>query len=86
MKALIVLGHPAPGSFNHALAATICETWANAGGDVTFNDPLHQIWRTCILGFCGVPPPRMAIGNLDPCHALLDASGNTVNIWLTEFP
>ncbi len=38
MKALIVLGHPAPGSFNHALADTIRQTWAAAGCDVTFHD------------------------------------------------
>lgn len=38
MKALIVLGHPAPGSFNHALAETIRQTWADAGCDITFHD------------------------------------------------
>lgn len=38
MKALIVLGHPAPGSFNHALAETIRQTWAAAGCEVTFHD------------------------------------------------
>lgn len=38
MKALIVLGHPAPDSFNHALAAAIRNTWAAAGCDVTFHD------------------------------------------------
>lgn len=38
MKALVVLGHPAPGSFNHAIAETIRATWADAGCDVTFHD------------------------------------------------
>lgn len=38
MKALIVLGHPAPGSFNHALAETIRQTWADVGCDVIFHD------------------------------------------------
>jgi NAD(P)H dehydrogenase (quinone) len=38
MKALVVLGHPAPGSFNHALADTICQTWTALGCDVTFHD------------------------------------------------
>lgn len=38
MKALVVLGHPAPDSFNHALAKTICQTWADAGCDVIFHD------------------------------------------------
>ena len=38
MKALIVLGHPAPHSFNHALAEAILQTWADAGCDVAFHD------------------------------------------------
>lgn len=38
MKALIVLGHPAPGSFNHALAETIRDAWVATGCDVTFHD------------------------------------------------
>ena len=38
MKALIVLGHPAPNSFNHALADAIRQTWANVCCDVTFHD------------------------------------------------
>jgi NAD(P)H dehydrogenase (quinone) len=38
MKALVVVGHPVPGSFNHALADTIRQTWATLGCDVTFHD------------------------------------------------
>lgn len=38
MKALVILGHPAPGSFNHALADTIRQAWRMAGCDVTFHD------------------------------------------------
>ena len=38
MKGLIILGHPAVGSFNHALAHTIRQTWEAAGCDVTFHD------------------------------------------------
>ena len=38
MKALIVLGHPAPGSFNHALAEIIHRTWSDAGCDIIFHD------------------------------------------------
>jgi NAD(P)H dehydrogenase (quinone) len=38
MKALIVVGHPAPSSFNHALAGTIASTWRDVGCDVTYHD------------------------------------------------
>lgn len=38
MKALVVLGHPAPSSLNHALAAAIASTWREAGCDVTYHD------------------------------------------------
>jgi NAD(P)H dehydrogenase (quinone) len=38
VKALIVLGHPAPSSFNHALAAAIASTWREVGCDVTYHD------------------------------------------------
>ena len=35
MKALVVVGHPAPGSFNRALAETIRETWTTVGCGAT---------------------------------------------------
>lgn len=38
MKALIVVGHPAPESFNHALAGAIKEAWAVAGCETAFHD------------------------------------------------
>ena len=38
MKALIVVGHPAPDSFNHALAEAVREAWMAAGCDVVFHD------------------------------------------------
>jgi NAD(P)H dehydrogenase (quinone) len=34
VKALVVIGHPAPGSFCHALAGRIRETWTAAGCEV----------------------------------------------------
>jgi NAD(P)H dehydrogenase (quinone) len=40
MKILVVLGHPLPGSFNHALAQTVVATLAESGHDVVFHD-LH---------------------------------------------
>ena len=38
MKALVVVGHPAPGSFCRAIADRIRETWSAAGGEVRFHD------------------------------------------------
>ena len=38
MKALVVVGHPAPASFNHAIAGTIASTWRACGCDVSFRD------------------------------------------------
>jgi NAD(P)H dehydrogenase (quinone) len=38
MKAMVVIGHPAAESFNHALALMVQEVWRAAGCDVTFHD------------------------------------------------
>jgi NAD(P)H dehydrogenase (quinone) len=38
MKALIVLGHPASSSLNHALADAVVSTWRDAGCEVTYHD------------------------------------------------
>jgi len=38
MNALVILGHPRPGSFNHAIAATVVETLHANGYDVVFHD------------------------------------------------
>jgi len=38
VKALVVVGHPAADSFNHALAEAVRATWASAGCDVVFHD------------------------------------------------
>lgn len=42
MKALIVVGHPAPKSFNHAIAETIKDIWEAAGCDLSFHDLLDE--------------------------------------------
>jgi putative NADPH-quinone reductase len=42
MKALVVVGHPAPGSFNRALGEAIRETWATAGCEVRFHDLVEE--------------------------------------------
>ncbi|WP_022702546.1 NAD(P)H-dependent oxidoreductase [Pseudorhodobacter ferrugineus] len=38
MKALVVIGHPAPNSFNHALAARIVTAWEQLGAKVVVRD------------------------------------------------
>jgi NAD(P)H dehydrogenase (quinone) len=41
-KALIVVGHPAPDSFNRAIAETIRDTWSAAGCEVRFHDLVEE--------------------------------------------
>jgi putative NADPH-quinone reductase len=41
MKVMVILGHPQPGSFNHALADTVVETAQELGHSVIFHD-LYQ--------------------------------------------
>lgn len=38
MKISVILGHPTPGSFNHALAQTVVETLRGGGHEVIFHD------------------------------------------------
>jgi NAD(P)H dehydrogenase (quinone) len=38
MKILVVLGHPRPGSYNHALAGAVCETLRQNAHDIVFHD------------------------------------------------
>ena len=40
MKILIILGHPEPGSFNHAIADMAVRTLKSSGHEVIFHD-LH---------------------------------------------
>jgi hypothetical protein len=66
MKALVVLGHPAPSSLNHAIPTTIASTWRDgaalvintgntrARDQAVFRDPLERIWRDCVLQYCGI--------------------------------
>jgi putative NADPH-quinone reductase len=42
MKALVVVGHPAPGSFCRAIADNIRETWSAAGCEVRFHDLVEE--------------------------------------------
>jgi NAD(P)H dehydrogenase (quinone) len=42
MKALVVVGHPAPGSFCRAIADKVRETWSAAGCAVRFHDLVEE--------------------------------------------
>ncbi|KRE89822.1 hypothetical protein ASG87_02415 [Frateuria sp. Soil773] len=42
MKALVVMGHPCPESFNHAIAGTIAGAWRAAGCEVAFHDLVQE--------------------------------------------
>lgn len=38
MKILVILGHPDPESFNHAVASVVCESLRNNGHSIMFHD------------------------------------------------
>lgn len=38
MKAVVIIGHPAASSFNHALAGQVSAAWSGAGCDVAIHD------------------------------------------------
>jgi NAD(P)H dehydrogenase (quinone) len=48
MKSLVVVGHPAPGSFNRALADTVRAAWQAAGCDVRFHDLVEEKFDPCL--------------------------------------
>jgi putative NADPH-quinone reductase len=48
MKALVIIGHPAPHSFNHAIAAQIADAWQAAGADVTTHDLAASGFDPCL--------------------------------------
>jgi|GEM_PF-2497314 len=50
MKALVVIGHPAPNSFNHALGQQVAQGWRQAGVDVTVHDLATQSFDPCFTG------------------------------------
>ena len=60
MRVVVILGHPSPGSFNHALAGAACDTLAALGHEVGYHDlygerfdpllPGDEIRRDATLG------------------------------------
>jgi putative NADPH-quinone reductase len=54
MKILVILGHPRPGSFNHAIAETAIRTLEESGHTVCFHD-LYQERFDPVLPFAEIP-------------------------------
>ena len=60
MRMLVILGHPKPGSFNHALARTVVDALEGLGHEVVYHDlcaerfdaamPAYELPRTTVLG------------------------------------
>jgi putative NADPH-quinone reductase len=48
MKILVVLGHPDAGSFNHALAQTVCKSLRAHGHEVIFHDLCAEGFEPCV--------------------------------------
>jgi putative NADPH-quinone reductase len=75
MKVLVILGHPDPRSFNHAIASAVCETLFKNGHTVVFHD-------LCAEGFDPLlPKEEIPEDGLVPalirkhCAELLSADG-----------
>jgi len=75
MRISIILAHPCPGSFNHAIAGTVADTLAEAGHEVLFHDlyaekfdpmlPCEEIPRGAVL------PAAVALH----CREIAEADG-----------
>ncbi|MGE4293035.1 MAG: NAD(P)H-dependent oxidoreductase [Desulfovibrio sp.] len=59
MKILVILGHPHPGSLNHALAEAACESLRQDGHEVVFHD-------LCAEGFDPALPHREIPRGVEP--------------------
>ena len=78
MKMLVILGHPDPRSFNHALAAEVCDALRRDGHQVVFHD-------LCAEGFdAHLPAAEIAENGVVPaviarhCRELQGAEGIVV--------
>ena len=54
MKVSVILAHPGPGSFNHAIAATVVKTLAENGYTVAFHD-LYAEHFDPVLPYAEIP-------------------------------
>jgi putative NADPH-quinone reductase len=75
MKILVILGHPEPGSFNHAVADTAVEALKKNGHEVIYHDLQTEGFDPVLLG-----EEIARDGSLDPnvqlhCEELMQADG-----------
>jgi putative NADPH-quinone reductase len=78
MNILLILAHPSPGSFNHALAEAVREALQVAGHEVVFHDLCAEGFDPCLPGpeIAEDGPLPDAISN--HCRELCDADGIVV--------
>ncbi len=73
MKVLVILAHPAPGSFNHAIAQTAVETLRVAGHAVIFHDlqaeGFDPVYTAAELAREAALPPAVAQHMEEVCAA-----------------
>ena len=75
MNISVILAHPHPGSFNHAIAETVTATLHSAGHMVAFHD-LYEERFDPVLPYAEIPrdaslPPAIALH----CHEIASADG-----------
>jgi putative NADPH-quinone reductase len=82
MKALVVVGHPCPESFNHALAEVVADVWRAAGCEVAFHDLAQEGFDPCLTaaeargGGSADPLVRLHVEQLRQCDLLCVAHPN----------
>lgn len=75
MNILVILAHPQPGSFNHAIAASVVHTLEGNGHTVVFHDLYTENFDSVLPGeeiAAGAPVPP---GILTYCRELAQADG-----------
>jgi putative NADPH-quinone reductase len=78
MKILVLLAHPQPGSFNHALAETVVATLEQSGHDVAFHD-LYREGFDPVMTAAEIPTDgRPALEIARHCDELATAEGIVV--------
>jgi len=66
MKILVILGHPGPGSFNHALARSVCRALEGCGHEVVFHDLYAEGFDPLLPA--GEIPQHVPIPEAIACH------------------
>ncbi|MGC8658307.1 MAG: NAD(P)H-dependent oxidoreductase [Desulfomonilaceae bacterium] len=75
MNMLVILGHPDPNSFNHAIASTVCETSRGNGHHVLFHD-LYAEGFDPVLTREEIPEEGLFSGNIQHhCEQLRSSDG-----------